>query len=72
MVSSVNRPWFAMSGQNNFRLLSQRKKDVFLVFMPLELDVQPMFCWFSYTNEPKVVTDQWIIMLSLQTDKSIK
>ena len=74
MVSSVNRPCFAMKIMDKIILgcFHKRKKDVFLALMPLELDVQPTFCWFSYTNEPNVVTDQWIIMLYLQTDKSIK
>ena len=40
-----------------------RKKWCFVARRPLDLDVQPMFCWFSSINEHENMNDQWMLVL---------
>lgn len=45
------------------RLFSWEKNGCFVSLRPLELDLQPMFCWFSSTNDYENITDQWMLVL---------
>ena len=40
-----------------------REKWMFCSIRPLKLDLQPMFCWFSSTNDYENITDQWMLVL---------
>ena len=46
-------------------VFTREKNDVFvyLARRPLDLDVQPVFCWFSSINERENITDQWVLVL---------